>query len=404
MLTDTVIRRLKIKDKRYYKLDSDGLYLLVCPNGKKIWTVRYWLDQVTHQVTIVEYPYMSISEARAKRDAIKQKARFEQKVAQRPKETTFGELARTWYRLKEPKLSRSTRYLYDIRFRYLAPLSSRPLSEITREELLKLLNDLQKDHPIETIRRVASIISMVMGYALILRKIKYDPSSHLKMELQVHVSKPMPAATNESDIRKVLIAIDTIDSLVIRSAIKLIAYTFVRSGEACFAKWDEFDFEKKVWVVPEEHAKNKLAHLVPLSKQAIETLEALRLRVGEKGYVFPSRNKGKHLFPATLSREMIKLQELPIAIRPIHTVIHGFRSTASTVLNEHQWNRDAIELQLGHVEHNRVRAAYNRAQYIGIRTKMMQWYADYLDMIKAGNMLQTIPVPTEDTQIEYFTE
>ena len=394
MLTDTIIKRLKAENKRYYKLDDDGLYILVCPNRKKIWIVRYWLDNKTHQTTIGEYPYLGLSEARAKRDEIKRSARYEKKAAEIPKQTTFGELARVWYQLKVPKLSKSTRALYELRFRYLAPLSSRPLSAITREELLGVLRDLQEVHPIETVRRIAGIISMVMEYALITRKIQYDPSSHLKLELQEHVSKPMPAATHESDIRKLLIAIDTIDSLVIRSAINLIAYTFVRSGEACLARWDEFDFEKKVWEVPAEHTKTKLDHLVPLSTQTIEMLKALQLRVGGKGYVFPSRNKGKHLMPTTLAREMSKLQSLPEDIRPIPTVVHGFRATASTVLNENQWNRDAIEMQLGHFERNRVRAAYNRAQYIDIRTEMMQWYADYLDMTKLGNNVLNTVVST----------
>ncbi len=387
MLTDTVIRRLKNEKERYYKLDSDGLYILVNSNGKKVWTVRYWIDHETHQMTLGEYPYISLADARAKRDEIKRNARYEKAVAQSPKETTFGELARTWYLLKEPKLSKSTRALYELRFRYLDPLSSRPLSEITREELLNVLSDLQKEHPVETIRRIAGIISMIMEYALITRKIQFDPSSHLKMELQQHVSRPMPAATHESDIRKLMAAIDTIDSLVIQSAIKLIAYTFVRSGEACLARWDEFDFDKRIWAVPAEHTKTKLEHLVPLSLQVIDTLKALRLRVGGAGYVFPSRNQGKHLMPTTLAREMAKLQSLPKDIRPIPTVVHGFRATASTVLNEHGWNRDAIEMQLGHFERNRVRAAYNRAQYIDVRTEMMQWYADYLDSIKAGKSM-----------------
>lgn len=384
MLTDTAIKRLKLGETRYLILDGNGLYLLVCPNGRKVWTVRYWIDKKLHQLTIGDYPMMGLAEARAERDEIKNDARYEKKVAA-PMGLTFGEFAREWYeKRKRPKLSKSAQALYDLRFRYLDPLMARPLTEITREEIVDTLHKLSEQHPAETVRRTGGIVSMVMGYALATRKIPYDPSSQLGLELPIHVSKPMPAATHASEIGVLMRALESIDSLVLRSAILLIAYTFVRSGEACLARWEEVDLKQGLWSVPAEHTKTKLDHLVPLSRQAVEILETLRLRFGSTGHIFRSRNQGKLIIPSTLSREMQKLQSLPREVRPIPTVVHGFRATASTVLNEHQWNRDVIEAQLGHFERNKSRRAYNRAEYLPIRISMMQWYADYLDALRDG--------------------
>jgi len=123
----------------------------------------------------------------------------------------------------------------------------------------------------------------------------------------------------------------------------------------------------------------------------VAILDTLRRRFGGKGHIFPSRNRGKLVIPSTLSREMVKLQSLPREARPIPTVVHGFRATASTVLNEHQWNRDVIEAQLGHFERNKSRRAYNRAEYLPIRIPMMQWYADYLDSLRDGRSEPEMP-------------
>lgn len=391
MLTDTAIRRLKLRESRYLTLDGNGLYLLVCPNGRKIWTVRYWIDKKLHQLRIGDYPMMGLAEARAERDEIKNDARYEKKVAA-PMGLTFGEFAREWYeKRKRPKLSKSAQALYDLRFRYLDSLMARPLTGITREEIVDTLHKLSEQHPAETVRRTGGIVSMIMGYALATKKIPYDPSSQLGLELAVHVSRPMPAATHAPEIGVLMRALESIDSLVLRSAIQLIAYTFVRSGEACLARWDEIDLKEGLWSVPAEHTKTKLDHLVPLSRQAVAILDTLRRRFGGKGHIFPSRNRGKLVIPSTLSREMVKLQSLPREARPIPTVVHGFRATASTVLNEHQWNRDVIEAQLGHFERNKSRRAYNRAEYLPVRIPMMQWYADYLDSLRDGRSEPEMP-------------
>ena len=270
-------------------------------------------------------------------------------------------MAEEWYPLYSVLWSEHYKGLVRRRIdEYLIPrLGKRSLSEITPIEIMGILTSLEKRGVIETANRVLGICSQIFRRAVATGKAKSDPCRDLRGALAPAQEKHHAALTTKDGARAVMRALDAYQgSFVVCAAVRFTALTFVRQVELRFATWDEIDWEERMWLIPAERMKMRREHMVPLSRQAIAVLEEMRRVNGTQPYIFTGQGRRR---------------------RPISE--HGFRSMASTLLNEMGWRSDVIERQLAHVDKNKVRSAYNRAEYITERRQMMQAWADFLDSL-----------------------
>jgi integrase len=265
-------------------------------------------------------------------------------------------------------------------------IGRRPITEVTAPELLSALRRIEARGANETAHRILKICGQVFRYAIVTGRGERDLSGDLRGALSPVRKKHHASITDPTQVAKLLRAIDGYEGFfVTKCALKLAPLFFVRPGELRRAEWSEFDFEKVEWRIPAEKMKMRQLHIVPLSTQAIAILQELHALTGN----------GKYLFPGvrTLKRPMSENTVLGALRRLGYTTDemtgHGFRSMASTLLNEQAWNRDAIERQLAHGERNNIRVAYNYAEYLPERRKMMQHWADYLDeLTNYGKLLE----------------
>ncbi len=260
-------------------------------------------------------------------------------------------------------------------------LGKQAISTITAPELLEVLRKIEKRGALETAQRVRGICSSVFRYAIATGLAERDPAADLKGALTPPPKRHYASITEPKKVAKLLQDMEKCEaSYVVYCALQITPHLFVRPGELRHAEWSEIDFEAKEWRIPAEKMKMKTTHIVPLSKQVFAMLKELHKYTGE----------GKYLFPAITSRlRPMSENTINVALRRIgytkdDMTAHGFRSLASTLLNEQGWNRDAIERQLAHGERNKVRAAYNYAEFMPERRKMMQWWSDYLDELRSG--------------------
>ena len=329
---------------------------------------------------------MSIAEARQERD--KRKAQI---YNGRPQEDlmTFGQLADMW--LKKMSTSdavETTLYTYKLRIRYLHSLASRPVAELKPDELVQVLMKLGETKPTDTVTRTSRLLKQILDFAVNLGKIQLNPAQNVSKALPVYQEQHFAAATTDADVGKLMRALEFVEPFICRAALKFIAYTFVRSGELREARWKEINFEKAEWIIPANHTKLRREHIVPLSHQALAILEDLRkrTRTATEAYIISSTRTSASLGKVTLMNALAALQlSLTKDVRPIKTTVHGFRSTASTLLHEAGFEHLVIERQLAHVPRDRVAAAYNRSEYLDKRREMMQWYADHLDKLRDNN-------------------
>ena len=395
-LSVTVCERAQIKDRVYLLPDYDGLYLKVYPTGKKKWIVRMKKDGKETQKTIGQYPQMSLVEAREYRDNYKAHARYGGRDLNVP---TLKEAYEAWMKSYiKPRVSAKTVENLSLRFKYAEALHNSRIDEIRREDIVAMLNDVSLRRSADTVKRVGEVVKRVLDFAVDEGKLQFNPAQRLNRSVPVIATLKkghFGAALNRAEIKAVLDAIDRVNSIIVARALKFIAYTFVRSGELRLAKWDEINFDEKLWIIPAEHTKLKRDQLVPLSRQAIEILKDMQRRYKKKtGYIFPAtRGKTGPLGRATMLTALKNaMANISVLIARQGGTIHGLRATASTLLHEAEFDHFVIERQLAHLDKNSVSAAYNRAEYLGARRKLMQWYSDALDAIQNGEPLPEKPV------------
>ena len=260
-------------------------------------------------------------------------------------------------------------------------LGGRPIADITSRELLGVLRKVESRGAIETAHRTKQNCSQVFRYAVATGRAERDPTIELRGALTPSRERHHPSITDPKGIGGLLRAIDGYDgSLVTKCALRLAPLTFVRPGELRRAEWAEFNLDKAEWRIPPERMKMRELHIVPLSAQAVDAVKELQPLTGRGKYVFPgARTNGRPMSENTVNTALRRL-----GYSKDQMTGHGFRSMASTHLNEHGWHRDAIERQLAHAERDGVRAAYNFAEHLPERRRMMQAWADYLDALKAG--------------------
>ena len=392
MLNNNIIKNLPPKEIRYSISDERGLYLEIMPNGKKSWRFRYSFQGKKNKLSLGSYPEITLSDARKKRDELRvqlangidpQEKRRQEKALTDEK-YHFENIAREWHKKFKSRWTEGhteltlTRLEKNI-FPYLGKV---PISEITPPKLLEVLRLIEKRGALETAKRVRGICSMVFRYAIACGLAERDSAQDLQGALTPPKGKHLASITDPKKVGQLLRDLANCKShFSVYCALQLAPLVFVRPGELRHAEWEEFNFEEKIWRIPAHKMKMRSTHLVPLSKQAIDILLELKPLTGEGKYVFPSiRSKTIPMSENTLT---VVLRRLGYSGEEM--TVHGFRSMASTLLNELGWNRDAIERQLAHCERDSVRAAYNYAEFLPERRRMMQAWADYLEELKNGN-------------------
>lgn len=390
-LTELKIRSIKPKDKPYKIADEKGLFLLITPKGSKYWRFKYRFAGKEKLLALGIYPDVTLAEARDKRDEArkllandvdpglaKQLSKRATKIAH---ENSFEAIAREWHLKFSAKWTahHGEKILRRLEKDVFPWIGQKPITEINAPELLSVFRRIENRGAVETAHRAHQNCSQIFRYAIASGKAERDTSADLKGALTPVTKRHYASIVEPKAIGTLLRAIENYQGyFVTKCALKLAPLLFVRPGELRKAEWSEFNFETAEWRIPAEKMKMRVMHIVPLSHQALSILKELQPLTGEGLYVFPglrtpNRPMSENTVLAALRRLGYEKDEM---------TGHGFRAMACTILNEQGWNRDAIERQLAHAERNSVRAAYNYAEHLAERRKMMQEWADYLDVLK----------------------
>jgi integrase len=391
MLTETAVRAARPTQKPAKLFDGGGLYLLVNPQGSRLWRLKYRIHGKEKLLAIGAYPDVSLKRAREKRDEARRlladgidpsAARKAEKIADA---NTFEAIAREWLELQQKKLSASTydKALWVFETLLFPFIGSQPIRRLSASDVLGAVRRIEARGKHETAHRAKQRCGQVIRYAVATGRADRDPTADLRGALAPVVKTSRPAITEPAQIGQLLTAIDGYTGHVSTAyALKLAPLLFVRPGELRGARWEEFEIggREPVWRIPAERMKMKETHIVPLSTQALALLDELRPWAGDSEYLFPSPLS----FKRPISNNTVNTALRRLGYASDEMCGHGFRAMASTCLNEQGWHPDLIELQLAHAERNKVRAAYNRAERIQERRKMMQAWADYLDGLRGG--------------------
>ena len=389
-LSDAKIRNAKPKTKPYKLTDGEGMFVLVHPNGGKYWRIKYRFGGRERILAIGVYPDVDIADARERRTQarkalaagndpgeIKKEAK---RVAILKGENSFETIAREWY--EQHKHEWVTNYAQKMITRletHIFPkLGSRPVADIKAPELLSVLRVVEKSGSLDLTRRLKQTCGQIFMYAIATGRAERNPVPDLHGALKTPVQKNR-AYLKADELPEFLKKLEAFDgNPETKLALKFLLLTFVRTTELRAAVWSEFDFDASEWRIPAERMKMRDPHIVPLSRQTVSLLRALQKHTGNREHLFPNQHK-----PATFMSENTMLYALYRMGYHSKATGHGFRSTSSTILNENGFPPDVIERQLAHMERDKVRAAYNHAQYLPERRKMMQWWADYLEKAAA---------------------
>lgn len=400
-LTNNEIKNAKPREKAYKLSDGDGLFLLISPNGSKYWRFKYYFNGKEKLLALGVYDQVTLAEARLKRNKARsllnneidpgQSRQENKRLSKITAENSFESIAREWHAKFSVKWTpkHTARTLRQFEKEIFPWLGKRAITQITAPELLAALRRTESRGAIETAHRAHQTCSQVFRYAIATGRAERDPSADLRGALPPARKKHHASLVNPKAIGDLLRAIhDYQGHFVTKCALHLAPLLFVRPGELRHAEWSEFDFKAAEWRIPAEKMKRRVTHIVPLSTQAISILRNLQPLTGNGKYVFPcirtlKRPMSENTINAGLRRLGYTKEEM---------TGHGFRSMASTLLNEQGWNGDAIERQLAHAERNNIRAAYNYAEYLPERRKMMQHWADYLDGLAKGATVLSLEV------------
>lgn len=388
MLNHTRIQALKPKVKTYSVADSDGLTLVVRPNGKKVWWYRYRYAGKQKTYTIGEYPSVGLAEARQKRDEAK-KWLIDGKdpVAQRQheqfrkSETSFQTVAEAWMEkqknwtdeTRSDRLSRFNNHIFPF-------IGAVPVEDVSREALINIINRMTgAGLHTKTIGRIYGQVINVYKHAIAAGMCERNVAYDLKPLLPVGDQETPRKSLSKEDVPTFLNALDDYNGRAETIiALKLLVLTGARPGEIQKALWSEFDLDAKTWSRSSERMKMRRDHDMPLSRQALEQLNLLHTLTGHRKQLFPHiSDPDKFMSENTLNQAIQKRMGFD-------ATAHGMRSVFSTLMNEMGFNPDAIERQLAHEEANKVRRTYNRAKYWDERVKLVQQWADYLDSLRDG--------------------
>ena len=394
-LTDTAIRGTKPGQKPFKIYDRDGLFLLVNTGGSKLWRWRYRFDGKEKLMALGEYPFVNLSHARelhfsarktlasgtdpmAERKAEVDAKQKETQARQREAESSFEMVARKWWAWWS--IGKSRRHTETLMSRLeadvLPVIGHVSVDAVEPRHIRDILLTIEKRGASDVAKRAHQSIGQIFRFAIARDLAIRNPATDFRPRDILAAAKTENFAhVDEKDLPELLVKMDNYNGdAPTLLGLKLMAYCFPRTSELIEAPWTEFDLDRARWDIPAERMKMKTPHIIPLSRQAIEVLRALRLITGNGKLVFPGANdKNKPMSNNTI---LFALYRLGYQGRMTG---HGFRGLASTILNENDFNDEHVDLQLAHMKRNKVSAAYNQAKYLKQRTEMMQWWADYLD-------------------------
>ena len=395
-LSDRKVKQAKPEpktDPKDYKLsDGEGMYLLVKANGSKYWRLKYRIQgkdkRIEKTLALGVYPDVSLKEARDKRTDARRliakgidpsKVKKDEKQAKKIKVgNAFEVIARDWWEKKLKKRCseyHANRVLKSLETDIFPAFGNTPITDITPQEILIAIREVEERGALDTAQRLLQRTAKIFAYAVATGRAKVNPVRELEDVLEERKAKHQPSL-KPAELPAFLKKLSGYTGMIqTRLAFRLLILTFVRPGELRGAKWSEFDFDAKEWRIPAARMKMNTEHIVPLSRQAIKILKELKPYTGQYELLFPNeRKRTKPMSENTLLHCIYRMGYKGRASA------HGFRASASSVLNEQNFNRDAIERQLSHMERNQVRGAYtHHAEYLKERKKIMQWWANYLD-------------------------
>ena len=389
-LTDTFLRGLKSSAKVQKHSDGGGLYLHVAPTGGKLWRMGYRFGGKQKTLSFGAYPAVSLKDARALREKTKEllAAGIDPSVQKKAVKASiraeaansFEVVAREWFdKYKDSWVPHHSKKILARLENDLFPLIGvRPINTVTAPELLEALRRIEARGAIDTAHRTLQNCGQIFRYAVATGRAERDTAADLRDALSPVKATNFASITEPKAIGALLRDIEAYPgNRIVRAALQMAPYVFVRPGELRRAEWTEFNLEGAEWRIPAARMKMKEMHIVPLARQVVAILEDLQQYTGHSRYLFPSmRANSAPISDVTLLAALRRM-----GYDKETMTVHGFRSMASTLLNEQGYNRDWIERQLAHGERNTVRAAYNYAQHLPERRKMMQEWADYLDQL-----------------------
>ncbi len=408
---DTVYRAAKPKEKDYFINDGGGLYLLVKTSGTKLWHFVFSYDGKRNRLSLGVYPDVTLEAARRKSEEARTQIasginpaaiREEEKAAKRlekqnhdrvkqglPILDSFADITRHWLASIEHLTSPATHKKKTSRIERLAfpLLGNKAIGEVKPADVLAVLKPLIAKQQLETAHRLHAEISSIFAYAIVHNYAEYDPAQPVAKQIPAQKVAHRAAIIDPKQFGQLLRDISNYrGTFTVQSAFRLSPLLFQRPGEIRQMLWDDVDLETREW--RPYISKTDFHHIVPLSRQAVDILEGIRPLTGGVSYVFPSsRGDGR-----SMSDNTIRTALKSLGYESDVMTAHGFRTTASTLLNEQGWSPDAIERQLAHSPRDQVRAAYNRAKYLDERRRMMQAWADYLDALKTGAQVIQFPL------------
>jgi integrase len=397
MLTYIQINAAKPKEKAWTLSDSQSLYLVIQPNGSKLWRFNYRFLDKQKKLHLGGWPTISLAEARVRRDEAKRKiaegidpalekkrARIAAKYAAA---NTFQAVAEEWLVKCErdglaPVTVDKIRWLLAKAFPLIGTI---PIAQITPHEALAVLRKVEATGAYESARRMRSVLSRVFRYGVATVRCDKDVAADLRGAIAVPKVKHFAAITRPSEVGALLRAIDGYSGhKVTVMAMRLSPHVLLRPGELRQAEWTDIDFDEAIWFIPAERMKMRRPHRVPLSRQVIAMLKELHEHTHWWKYLFPCLGKPRK----AMSENAVNQGLRKLGYTTDQMTAHGFRAMAATLLNEMgEWNPDAIERQLAHVDTNQVRRAYARGEYWDERVVMMQRWSDYLDQLRDGGKI-----------------
>lgn len=393
MLTPSAVANAKPRAKPYKLADERGMYLLVKPDGARWWRFDYRRPGTGKRNTLSlgTFPDVSLKNARTRREEARtlladgidpgEARKADERTKAAAADNSFAAVAAEWLGKQHmaPATLEKARWTFeDLTNPYIG---HRPVSEIDAPEMLALLRRIESRGAIETAHRTKQRCGQVFRYAIATGRASHDPTADLRGALAAVKVTHRAAITEPAKVAELLRAIDGYTGgPIVGAALKLSPLLMVRPGELRRMEWVELDIDGAEWRIPADKMKMRELHIVPLPAQAVATLRELQPLTGRGQYVFPgARSPRMPMSEAAINAALRRMD-----FNKATMTAHGFRAMASTRLNEMGWASDVIERQLAHAERNKVRAAYNRAQYLTERREMMQAWADYLDGLRAG--------------------
>lgn len=404
-LTATKIKEAKPKEKDYKLFDGGGLFLFVSKSGGKHWKLKYRFNNKEKTYAIGPYPAITLSKARIKKEELKiliadgidpndKKKQEKEKIkaVEIKKENTFYKVSQKWLKSYASHVTENYHTkLGKALDNYIYPyIKNKAIDEITRLELIDIMEKLKERELLETARRTMMLLNKIFKYAVTHELTPHNIVADIEVKdiLGKKVKKHYPTLTKEKDIKGLLLAIDGYSGdYFTKKALQVLPYVFVRSYNIRHMEWEEIDLKTKEWIIPDKKMKTKIEFTLPLPKQVIAILEEVKENATSNIYVFPSPiHKDRPLSDNTLISALRRMGYTKEEFVP-----HSFRAMFSTIANEkandkdgHIYTGEVIEACLAHKEQNLIKAAYNRSNYKEAMRGLIEWYANYLEGVKNG--------------------